>query len=73
MTLRSGDAALVMRDNGTSELLRHHYEPDEAVPINVVALTAIAMRIASDHKFCEELLAWYRDQHREENPRQRPL
>ncbi len=65
VTLTTGDAALVVRPNGISELHRHNYEPDEEIPFHVHVLTAIALRLAQDPHFVRDQLAWYDSRRRE--------
>ena len=55
VTLTGTDSALVMRANGTYELIAPDGEPGTPVPAHVVLLIAIAERIA-DIEFCEELV-----------------
>ncbi len=62
LTLQQGDAALVIRDNGTSELIRHQYASDEDVPVGVQVLTAVALRVAMDESFSHELLIYLHEQ-----------
>ncbi len=58
ITLVEGDAALVMKANGTSELIRHPYDPDEVVPLHVLVISAVALRIAEDPDFSIAQIEW---------------
>lgn len=58
LILEQGDAALVVKASGVSELHRHFYAPEESVPPNVLLVTAIAMRIADSEDFYHEMIRW---------------
>lgn len=63
LTLEPGDAALVVKDNGYSELHRQTFPPGRE-PVNVLVVTAVAMRLAQDATWCREMLEWLDDHRR---------
>lgn len=65
MELRAGDAALIVRANGCSELLRHQYGPDDEVPPNVILVTAVALKLAQDPEFYHAMVKYLHQQNRE--------
>lgn len=64
LTLQEGDAALVIRANSTSELVRHQHASEDEVPVGVQVLTAVALRIAQSEEFSHELLIYLHEQKR---------
>lgn len=60
LRLRGEDAALVLREDGTCEVMIPEGEPGALVPAHVVLLIALAQRL-DDPEFCEQVIEAMKD------------